>query len=205
MHSVPHKTNYDPGPNCPLACENAAAEAYSAQISDVYTINSSMVNEFRYSFVRQANWFVPQTLDKGYPASLGLQFSQADVFPNIAVNGTGSPNPTNVLGTGTNAVFIENTFIPSDVLTLVRGKHILHFGAEVMFAQDNSTPWGSIHGADFTFTGQYTSTLPGRCRSWTPTSCREMCNLGTFTQPEHGMRERNRRFLLRTTSSCGRT
>ena len=93
MHATPHKTNVDPGPNCPIACENNAGEAYNAQITDVYTINSSMVNEFRYSFVRQGNWFVPQTLGKGYPAQLGLQFSHADVFPTVNLSGTGCPNP----------------------------------------------------------------------------------------------------------------
>ena len=68
MHDNPHKTNWDPGPVCPINCENNAGEGYNAQVSDVYTINSSMVNEFRYSFVRQGNWFVPQTLGKGFPA-----------------------------------------------------------------------------------------------------------------------------------------
>jgi len=196
MHATPHRTNYDPGPTCPVACENNASEAYSAQFSDVYTINSSVVNEFRYSFVRQANWFVPQSLDKGYPASLGLQFSRADAFPNVTVNGTGSPNPGNVLSTGTNAVFIENTFVPSDVLTLVRGKHILHFGAEVMFAQDNSTPWGSIQPANLTFTGQYTSTVPSAAEvGYADFLLGDVQNWGTFTQPEHGMREKNPSFF----------
>ena len=93
MHDTPHKTNVDPGPVCPIACENNAAEAYNAQITDVYTINSSTVNEFRYSFVRQANWFVPQTLGKGYPAQIGLQFAQADAFPTINLSGIDSPSP----------------------------------------------------------------------------------------------------------------
>ena len=91
MHDNPHKTNFDPGPICPIACENNAAEGYNAQFTDVYTINSTMVNEFRYSFVRQGNWFVPQTLNKGFPAALGLQFSSADVFPTVNINGTGAP------------------------------------------------------------------------------------------------------------------
>ena len=91
MHDNPHKTNYDPALVCPIACENNAGEAYQAQVSDVYAINSSMVNEFRYSFVRQGNWFVPQTLGKGFPAQLGLQFSNADVFPTVNINGTGAP------------------------------------------------------------------------------------------------------------------
>ena len=152
-----------------------------------------MVNEFRYSFVRQANWFVPQTLGKGYPAQIGLQFSQADAFPTINLNGTGCPTG-NILSTGTNAVFIENTFIPSDMLTLVRGKHILHFGGEVMFAQDNSTPWGSIQPADFTFTGQFTSNSPTR-RGYADFLLGDVQPWSTSTQPEHGMREKNPSFF----------
>ena len=188
MHDVPHKTNYDPGPICPISCENNAGEGYNAQITDVYTINSGMVNEFRYSFVRQGNWFVPQSLGKDFPGQIGLQFSQADVFPTVNIGGTGG---NNTLSPGTNAVFIENTFIPADVLTLVRGKHILHFGGEVMFEQDNSTPWGSIVGAQVNFTGQFTGGsvgyadfLLGDVQQWSAS-----------TQPEHGMRARNPSFF----------
>jgi len=83
--AAPHKTNYDPGPNCPINCEHVANEGYNAQISDVATINSSLVNEFRQSFVRQGNWFVPQSLGQGFPGKLGLQFSQADVFPGVSI------------------------------------------------------------------------------------------------------------------------
>jgi hypothetical protein len=192
MHDAPHKTNYDPGPACPIGCENNAAEGYNAQVTDVYAINSSTVNEFRYSFVRQGNWFVPQTLGKGYPAQLGLKFSNADVFPTVAISGTGGP--TN-LSPGTNAVFIENTFVPSDVLTLVRGKHILHFGGEVMFEQDNSTPWGSIHGADFNFTGQYTTNNPKVDVGYTDFLLGDVQQWSTSTQPEHGMRAKNPSFF----------
>jgi Carboxypeptidase regulatory-like domain len=192
LHDSPHKTNYDPGPVCPINCENNAAEGYNAQVSDVYTISPSMVNEFRYSFVRQGNWFVPQTLGKGFPAQLGLQFSNADVFPQVAISGTGGPNN---LAPGTNAVFIENTFVPSDVLTIVKGKHILRFGGEVMFEQDNSTPWGSINGANFTFTGQYTTNNPTVNVGYADFLLGDVQQWSTSTQPEHGMRAKNPSFF----------
>jgi hypothetical protein len=197
MHDSPHKTNADSdGFACPIGCDNNAAEGYSAQVSDVHAFSSSLVNEFRYSFVRQGNWFVPQTLGQGFPATLGLQFSQADVFPTVQFQGTGSPNQLN---TGTNAVFIENTFVPSDVLTMIRGKHILHFGGELMFEQDNSTPWGSIHGADFTFTGQYTRntnpTLNAAFVGYADFLLGDAQAWSTSTQPEHGMRAKNPSFF----------
>jgi hypothetical protein len=193
MHDGPHKTNADPdGFACPIGCDNNASEGYSAQISDVYSPSSTLVNEFRYSFVRQSNWFVPQSLGKGFPATLGLKFSQADVFPTIQLQGTSAPNQLN---TGTNAVFIENTFIPSDVLTLIRGKHILHFGGEVMFEQDNSTPWGSIHGADVTFTGQFTNAGAGSGVGYADFLLGDVQQWSTSTQPEHGMRAKNPSFF----------
>ena len=193
MHDGPHKTNADPdGFACPIGCDNNASEGYSAQISEVYSPSSSLVNEFRYSFVRQSNWFVPQTLGKGFPASLGLKFSQADVFPTVQLQGNSAPNQLN---TGTNAVFIENTFIPSDVLTLIRGKHILHFGGEVMFEQDNSTPWGSIHGADMSFTGQFTNAGLGSGVGYADFLLGDVQQWSTSTQPEHGMRAKNPSFF----------
>ena len=192
MHDNPHKTNFDPGFACPIGCDNNAGEGYSAQISDVYSFSSSLVNEFRYSFVRQGNWFVPQTLGKGFPATLGLQFSQADAFPTVNIQGTGSPDGLNI---GTNAVFIENTFIPSDVLTMIKGKHILHFGGEVMFAQDNSTPWGSLQPANLTFTGQYTTNVQTQTVGYADFLLGDVQAWSTSTQPEHGMRAKNPSFF----------
>ena len=58
---------------------------------------------------------------------------------------------------GTNAVYIEGLYDPSDVVTLVRGKHILHFGVEVLMGEGDTTPWGNIDAGDFGFTGQYTA------------------------------------------------
>jgi hypothetical protein len=190
VHDGPHQEQLSPGPSCPISCLFNASEAYASQFTDVYAINPSMVNEFRYSFVRQGNWFVPASLGKGYPSKLGLQFSTVDEYPTVNISGTGGNNGT--LNPGTNAVFIENTFVLSDVLTMIRGKHILHFGGEVMFEQDNSTPWGNLNGATLGFSGQYTNGgvgyadfLLGDVQSWS-----------TQTQPEHGMRARNPSFFV---------
>jgi hypothetical protein len=182
MHDTPHAEAFSPF--CPINCNIHANEGYNAQITDVYAINSSMVNEFRYSFVRQANWFVPATLGKGYPAKLGLQFSTVDEYPTVNIGGTGG---NTVLGPNTNAVFIENTFVPSDVLTVVRGKHILHFGGEVMFEQDNSTPWGNLNGATLGFTGVYTGGVTG----YADFLLGDVQNWNANSTPEHGMRAKN--------------
>ena len=60
----------------------------------------------------------------------------------------------------TNAVYIENSFEPSDVVTMIRGRHVLHFGGELLAYQDNSTPWGNMQSGEFTFTGVFTQSGP---------------------------------------------
>jgi Carboxypeptidase regulatory-like domain len=153
-HTTPLEESYSAF--CPIQCELHWNTGYSGQISDVYLINPNMVNEFRFSTVRQGNWFIPASLGKGLPAQLGLQFSKADEYPDVSIGGIGGNNSFNA-GNDTSAIFIENSFAPSDVLTLIRGKHILHFGGEVVFEQNNSTPWGNLQGAQLNFSGQYTA------------------------------------------------
>ena len=58
---------------------------------------------------------------------------------------------------GTNAIYIENLYDPSDVITLIKGKHILHFGVEVLMGQGNTTPWGNLTAGNFNFNGNYTA------------------------------------------------
>lgn len=153
-HTTPLEETYSAF--CPIQCELHWNTGYSGQISDVYTISPTMVNEFRFSTVRQGNWFIPASLGKGYPAKIGLQFSKVDEFPDVSIGGIGGNDSFNA-GNDTNAIFIENSFDPSDVVTLIRGKHILHFGGELVFEQNNSTPWGNLHGAQLSFSGQYTA------------------------------------------------
>ena len=76
--------------------------------------------------------------------------------PAIAITGT----CCSAIGPGTNAIYNENSFDPSDVVTLIRGKHILKFGGEVLMYQDNATPWGNINAGNFTFSGVFTQRGP---------------------------------------------
>jgi hypothetical protein len=144
--------------SCPINCQTGDVDSYNAQASDVWTISPNNINEFRFGYTRQGNWFVPQSLGLGYPQKIGLQYAKADIFPNITINGTGGSN--NVLVPQTNAVYIENSFEPSDVVTMIRGRHILHFGGELLAYQDNSTPWGNTQSGQFTFTGVFTQSSP---------------------------------------------
>ncbi len=64
------------------------------------------------------------------------------------------------LNPGPNSIYAENSFDPSDTLTMIRGKHILHFGAELLYMEDNDTPWGNIYSGQFTFSGVFTQQGP---------------------------------------------
>lgn len=146
-----------PGPVCPVTCQAGDVDSYNAQISDVWSVGATTVNEFRFGFTRQGNWFVAQSQGLGYPAKLGMQYAKADIFPNININGAGGGN---FLNPNTSSIYIENSFEPSDVVTMIRGRHILHFGGELLAYQDNSTPWGSAVSGSFTFTGVFTQAGP---------------------------------------------
>jgi Carboxypeptidase regulatory-like domain len=153
--SVTAKNN--PGQNfnqwaCPINCFSGDIDGYNAQLSDTWTISPTLVNEVRMGYTKQGNWFVPQSLGFNAATTLGLQYSKANIFPTFNLNGTCCTS----LQPGTNAIYIENLYDPSDVVTLIKGKHILHFGAEVLMGEGNTTPWGNVDAGQFTFTGQYT-------------------------------------------------
>jgi hypothetical protein len=157
--SISQKNN--PGVNkygpfaCPINCFSGDIDGYNAQVTDTWAINPTMVNEFRMAYTKQGNWFVPDTIGFNAASTLGLQYAKANVFPQINIGGAGLC--CSGLAPGTNAIYIENLYDPSDVLTLVRGRHILHFGAEVLMGQGNTTPWGNITAGNFTFSGNYTA------------------------------------------------
>jgi len=47
------------------------------------------------------------------------------------------------------------------VVTLIVGKHILHFGGEFLIYQNNSTAWGNLNGGTMGYTGIYTASTQG--------------------------------------------
>ena len=135
---------------CPINCQNQDVSRDNAQVSDVWTINDHMINEARFGFTDQLNFFTPFSAGQGYPAKLGIKWSVADSFPNFSLNnylGLGSP---------TNAVYKEMVFDPSDVVTLIKGRHILHFGGEFLISRADSTAWGNQNPGSVDFQGYYT-------------------------------------------------
>jgi hypothetical protein len=172
--------------NCPVNCYSGDVDRYNTQISHVFAISSRTINEARFGFTRQGNWFIPQTIGKGFPQKVGLQFAKADVFPQMNITGI-----SGLLTPGTNAIYIENQFEPSDIVTMIRGKHILHFGGELMAYQANWTPWGNVQSGVFGFTGGYTRKSPSDVTTgagYADFLLGQANNWGANNQPEAGMR-----------------
>src|SRR5579885_2112340 len=138
-------------PVCPVNCVPRDIFNTNNQLSDYWTISPKTTNEFRVGFMGEYDILTPQTLGQGWPAKLGLQFAKADIFPTINISGMYSLAP------GVNANYKENLFDISDQVTLVRGRHILHFGGEMIIMRADSTAWGNINGATLGFTGVYTA------------------------------------------------
>jgi hypothetical protein len=138
---------------CPIGCQSGDVDNNNAQITDVWNISSHTINEARMGFSDQLNFFADLALGNGYAAKLGWQFAKADDFPAIQYTRN---YPYSWIDPSSNAVYKQFTYDPSDVVTMIRGKHILHFGGELLVYQNNSTAWGNTDAGAVQFSGQYT-------------------------------------------------
>ncbi|MGH9588487.1 MAG: TonB-dependent receptor domain-containing protein, partial [Acidobacteriaceae bacterium] len=138
---------------CPIGCQSGDVDNNNAQITDVWNLSSRTINEARMGYTWQGNFFQDLTLGKGYASQLGWQFAKADTIPAIQFTRN---YPYAWIQPQANAVYKEHVFDPSDVVTMIRGKHILHFGGEMLAYQDNSTAWGNTNAGTMAFSGAYT-------------------------------------------------
>ncbi|MHB1023518.1 MAG: outer membrane beta-barrel protein [Acidobacteriaceae bacterium] len=138
---------------CPVGCQSGDVDSNNAQITDVWNISPNTINEARLGYTYQGNFFADLALNKGYAAQLGWKFAKADDLPAIQF---GPPYPYAWIQPSSNAVYKEHVFDPSDVVTMIRGKHILHFGGEFLMYRDDSTAWGNTNAGAMNFSGEYT-------------------------------------------------
>lgn len=138
---------------CPVACQGGDVDTTNAQVTDVWNISSSTINEARMGYMYQGNWFVDLALGKNYPAKLGWQFAEANTFPAVVFTNT---SPYYSIQPSSNSIYKSHTFDPSDVVTMIRGKHVLHFGGELLFYREDSSAWGNTNAGTLDFSGQYT-------------------------------------------------
>jgi hypothetical protein len=118
-----------------------------------------MINEFRFGFSNQNNLYIPESIGKDYPTKLGLKFAEANLWPEVNINGAccfgGNMVPSS------NAIQHQVMFEPSDVVTMIKGRHVLHFGGEFLDQQINATFWGNVDAGSQTYTGVYTTDTQG--------------------------------------------
>ena len=163
-----YRTGYTPAP---IGWTGTDVTDNQAQITDTWTINPHLTNEARIGYTFENSTWGDLSLNKGYAAKLGWQFGVADDIPASWLGG-----PWNYwsIYPATNAVFIQHVFDPSDVVTLIKGRHILRFGGELLLYRNDSTAWGNTNAGSMTYTGQYT-------QQWTvdPTTGVASPNTGT--------------------------
>ena len=128
-------------------------DGYNSQITDVWNISNRTINEARFGYTNQLNFYIPVSNGTGLGPSLGIPSLQGDSLPSINVSGYNAVYPGQV----NNAIYKEHDYDPSDVVTMIRGRHVMHFGGEYLILQDNSTAWGNMNVGSYGFTGTYTS------------------------------------------------
>jgi hypothetical protein len=137
----------------PIGWQSGDVTDNQAQITDVWNISPTLINEARIGYTFEDSDFADLSLGKGYAAKLGWQFGVLDDLPAIEFS---NQYPYAWVTPATNAIYIQHVFDPSDVVTMIRGKHALHFGGELLIYRDDSTAWGNANAGTLNYSGQYT-------------------------------------------------
>jgi len=167
-------------PNDATAYSVGNTDNFTAQISHIYTISPTMLNEFRLGASRELDKYKPPSLGKNDPSTLGLEpaygaNAPANVFPHITID-QGAGTGQMFLGAGSgngniDAVLGEGWYNASDVVTLVRGRHTIKIGGEYDKLYQNYTSWGDLDSGHFEFDGgvtgiPYADFLAGDVYGW---------------------------------------
>ncbi len=165
----PTVTSYVPAdplfPGDATAFEQGDTDNLTGQVSHLFSISSTMVNEFRVGASRELDKYKPPSLGKNDPTTIGLEpgygtNAPANVFPHISID-QGAGFGGSVLGAGggngnIDATLGEGIYTASDVLTLIHGKHTIKVGGEFDKLYQNYTSWGDIDSGHFEFNGSVT-------------------------------------------------
>jgi hypothetical protein len=138
---------------CPIGCTELDVESYNAQVTDVWSISDRTINEARLGYTYQGNFNDDEEMNRGYAAALGWQFGKADQIPAIQFI---TNYPYAWIEPEMNYFYKESNFDPSDVVTMIRGKHVIHFGGELEVQREDSTQYPNVNAGTMQFSGQYT-------------------------------------------------
>jgi hypothetical protein len=144
---------HTPSPDAPIDASDAHYLEMSSQLTDVWTLSATKVNEFRASFTREGETALPESLNLNYPAQIGLPQLPFNLFPQIAASG--GDVPINTIGNSQSYTRLaEDNITLSDSFTWIHGAHTVKGGFEYDNWTDNlfSPPNGSPAGI-FTFNG----------------------------------------------------
>src|ERR1700733_10089968 len=172
---------------CPMDCVKGDVDSNAAQISDVWNISPTTINEARMGFTSELNYYIPESLNQGIPQQIGWQFAKANIFPNLNFTG----NCCFGLNSGFQVFQKEFVYDPSDVVTMIRGKHVLHFGGEFMMWQANQANGTEFNGGSFTFNGAYTQSTVGDATTglaYADYLLGQVNSWNASVQPEYGAR-----------------
>jgi hypothetical protein len=161
---------------CPIGCSTLDVERYNPEVSDVWTISDRTVNEARLGYTYQGNFWGDSEMNHGYAAALGWQYAKADQIPAIQFY---KDYPYAWIEPEVNGFYKENVFDPSDVVTMIRGRHVLHFGGEFLFYREDSTAYGDVNAGTFGFNGDYTA-------QWTVNPATGLASANTSTGADYG-------------------
>jgi outer membrane receptor protein involved in Fe transport len=168
-------------PNDATSISQANNYNLTGQLSYVYMITPSVLNEFRVGALRELDKYTPPSIGKNDPTTLGLEpaygtNAPGNVFPKITIDqGAGAGCYALGAGCGENgnidAILGSGSYNASDVLTLIRGKHTLKVGGEYDKYYQNYTSWGDISSGNFEFNGSttgipYADFLAGDVYGW---------------------------------------
>lgn len=132
--------------------------ATQAQISDVWTLIPSVVNELRLTGFNWPHEGTTPSMNKGYPEKLGLVNTIYDIFPVINIGGGIGGSG---IGGGVHTRNRQGSLSPANVLSWNKGKHFLKFGVEYNWLFTNTSSWGDMSSGIFSFTGLFSSTPTG--------------------------------------------
>lgn len=186
------QNNWD---TCPIGCDAVDTDSNNSQITDVWNISPQTINEARIGYTDQLNYYVDSTRNQGFPTKLGWKYAKANQFPTLSLSGNCCFN----LAPSVNAVQKEQVFDLSDVVTMIRGKHILHFGGEVLIYRTDTTTWGNINAGTFTFTGAYTQSTVGDNTSgigYADFLLGQVQSWNALVAPEYGPRAKNPQMFI---------
>jgi hypothetical protein len=122
-------------------------------LSDSWTISPTKVNEAHFSYLRErGNCGFPNSGGNNHP-QLGELNPMSALFPDITISGAISTS----IGGATTCTDGDGTYGPSDVLTIIKGKNIIHIGGEFDRMYGNYSGWSSTETGNFDFSGTMTA------------------------------------------------